>query len=87
MLSPYALITRKNQHSTRRKADVGGHSLAVYDGRERVGSLVERDGRFEAYDLEGRCVGIFPNLRAAAQASQLGRALHDDRPPQTCAHF
>jgi hypothetical protein len=47
--------------------DCRHHLLVVNDGADRVGSLVERAGRFEAFDLAGRSLGTFPDLRAAAR--------------------
>ena len=48
--------------------DCRNHLLVVNDGADRVGSLVARAGRFEAFDLDGRHLGAFPDLRAAARA-------------------
>jgi hypothetical protein len=48
--------------------DCRNHVLVVNDGADRVGSLVERAGRFDAYDLAGHHLGAFNDLRAAARA-------------------
>jgi hypothetical protein len=41
--------------------------LAVYSGRTFLGSLRPcADGRVEAYDINGRTIGVFPNLKTAA---------------------
>jgi hypothetical protein len=48
--------------------DCRNHTLVVNDGAIMVGSLVERAGRFEAFDLAGRHLGSFPDLRTAARA-------------------
>ncbi len=48
--------------------DTRNHALTVFDGADRVGSLVERAGKFEAFDIEGRHLGTFPDLRAASRA-------------------
>jgi hypothetical protein len=42
---------------------------AVYDGRTRIGFIVNR-GRagFEAFDAGERSLGVFPDLRRAADA-------------------
>jgi hypothetical protein len=40
----------------------------VYAGRSRLGSLRRRDGGFEAFDVAGRSLGIFPNMQDAAAA-------------------
>ena len=40
--------------------------LSLYDGRRRVGSLQPcGDGRVVAHDLNGRALGVFPNIKAA----------------------
>jgi hypothetical protein len=49
-------------------ADCRNHLLVVNDGADRVGSLVERAGEFHAYDIDGRHLGAFSDLRAAARA-------------------
>jgi hypothetical protein len=43
-------------------------ALTVYDGADRVGSLVERAGEFHAYDVDGRHLGAFADMRAAVRA-------------------
>lgn len=56
---------------TKRRAqavDTGNHVLSVFDGATMVGSLVERGGRFDAYDVDGRRLGAFADMRAAARA-------------------
>jgi hypothetical protein len=53
----------------RQAIDCSNHLLTVFDGANRVGSLVERDGgRFEAYDTTGTLIGIFDGMRAAMRA-------------------
>ena len=43
--------------------------LAVYDGRRRLGDVRQRpDGRFEAITAEGKKLGLFNKLTAAAEA-------------------
>jgi hypothetical protein len=42
--------------------------LAVYDGSVWCGSLSQSGGHFHAYDVKGRSVGVFDNLRAAARS-------------------
>jgi len=51
-----------------RRADTTKHTIAVFDGADRAGSLVERAGKFEAFDLAGRSLGTFPDLRTAARS-------------------
>jgi hypothetical protein len=48
--------------------DCRNHVLVVNDGADRAGSLVERGGKFEAFDIVGRSLGTFTDLRAAARA-------------------
>jgi hypothetical protein len=48
--------------------DTRNHALSVFDGADRVGSLVERAGEFHAYDVDGRHLGAFTDMRAAARA-------------------
>ncbi len=43
-------------------------ALAVYDGTVHVGSIIERDDGFRAFDAHGRCVGTFGNQRDAMRA-------------------
>ncbi|WP_043539724.1 hypothetical protein [Salinarimonas rosea] len=45
-------------------------SLAVYDGTRRIGNLVPRAGKLEAYDAEGIYIASFPenDRRAAMRA-------------------
>ena len=48
--------------------------LAVYDGASFVGSIVDRDGSFDAYDATGRHIGAFKNQREAVRAIPAGTA-------------
>jgi hypothetical protein len=48
--------------------DCRGRVLTVFDGADRVGSLVETGGEFRAFDLDGRCLGSFPTMLRAARA-------------------
>jgi hypothetical protein len=50
--------------------DCRGHVLTVFDGADRVGSLVESGGKFHAYDLRGALVGIFAEMLRAARAPE-----------------
>jgi len=34
-------------------------ALGVYDGQERVGSVIKQDGEFFAFDADGKCLGTF----------------------------
>jgi len=61
----------KNQPTARRRpVDCSDHRLVVYS----LGSLVERRGVFEAYDVSGDLVGTFPTMIAAARALPAGRS-------------
>jgi hypothetical protein len=42
--------------------------FAVYDGQNWLGTVCEFDDRFTATDAEGRALGTFANLTAAADA-------------------
>jgi hypothetical protein len=45
------------------------HGLAVYDGREPIGFVVElKCGRFAAYDLANDFIGEFSSMHAAMDA-------------------
>lgn len=46
------------------------HDLAVYDGRDRIGTVIDIDGRHEAhaFDAEDRPLGTFRDRRVAAAA-------------------
>jgi hypothetical protein len=43
-------------------------TVAVYDGSERVGEIVERDDGFRAFDARGRCIGMFETRLAAMRS-------------------
>jgi hypothetical protein len=45
-----------------------GHALAVYDGQHLVGSVVERNGNFLAFDVHDRRASVFTNHREAMRA-------------------
>ena len=54
-------------------------SLATYDGADLVGFVVERGGRFVAFDLRDRLLGSFPTLRAADALDPTGAPLSRSR--------
>ena len=54
--------------------DCRNHVLVVFDGAVMAGSLVERAGRFNAYDVNGRYLGTFTDMRAASRAVPPARA-------------
>ena len=40
-------------------------ALGVYDGQERVGTIIKQDGEFFAFDADGKCLGTFdPQIEA-----------------------
>jgi hypothetical protein len=57
-----------HHQAARRAVDCTGHRLTVYNGAVRLGSLVERDSGFDAYDVAGNLIGSFSNQRDAARA-------------------
>jgi hypothetical protein len=68
-LGPNPTITAQHhQAAAPRPVDSSNHSLCIYDGATRVGSLVERAGVFTAYDHRGHLIGSFRGLRAAARS-------------------
>jgi N6-adenosine-specific RNA methylase IME4 len=42
-------------------------ALGVFDGVERSGTIIRRDGEFYAYDADGICIGTFDSLIEAAR--------------------
>ena len=34
-------------------------ALGVYDGQERVGTIIKQDGEFFAFDADGKCLSTF----------------------------
>lgn len=42
--------------------------LAVTDGAQHAGTIVERDGQWLAFDVADRLVGVFETLKAAMRA-------------------
>lgn len=50
------------------RADTTKHTIAVNDGAEIVDTLVERAGRYQAFDRDGRLVGEFSDQLQAARA-------------------
>jgi hypothetical protein len=62
---------RRNPGAPRPTAD---HALAVYDGQQRIGSVVERNGEFLVFDIHDRRVGVFTNQREALRAIPAARS-------------
>ena len=42
--------------------------MVVYDGRTPIGHVIERDGKFVAFDAAGNKVGTFMKMRDAMRA-------------------
>jgi hypothetical protein len=47
-------------------------AAVVYDGQQFVGTIVKRDGRYDAFDPQGRCLGRFRNRTDAMRAFPYG---------------
>jgi hypothetical protein len=62
---------RRNSQCGRPTAD---RQITVYDGQHCVGSVVERDGEFFAFDVHDRRVGVFTNQREALRAIPVARS-------------
>jgi hypothetical protein len=60
--------------SSQARRPTAGQALTVYDGQHRVGSVVERDGRFLTYDIDDLHVGVFATLRDAMRALPAARS-------------
>ena len=82
------MLTRKRKVKSPRAqvTDTRHHALTVFDGAVRCGSLVERAGKFDAYTADGRHLGTFSDLRAAARvipptapSSRQGKRVHTAR--------
>jgi hypothetical protein len=70
-MTPSNAAARRNSQARRPTVD---HALAVYDGQQRVGSVVEHDGEFLAFDVHNRRVGVFTNQREALRALPAARS-------------
>jgi hypothetical protein len=68
-----------------RRTDTSKHTIAVNDGADLVGTLVECAGKFDAYTADGRFLGTFNDLRAAraAATAQIGEKYVDDNQGDT----
>jgi hypothetical protein len=49
------------------------NSLAVYDGQQRLGTIIKQDGEFFAFDGDGRCVGTFDTQIEAVRKIPAGK--------------
>jgi hypothetical protein len=70
-MTPANEAARRNSQARRPTVD---HALAVYDGQQRVGTVVERNGEFLALDVHDRRVGVFTKQRDAAHALPVARS-------------
>lgn len=64
----------RNKNPSPRLARLGRVTVSVYDGTVHIGSIIERDDGFRAFDAHGRCVGTFQNQRDAMRAIPAGTA-------------
>jgi hypothetical protein len=70
-MTPANEAKRRNLQARRPTAD---QALTVYDGQHRVGSVVERDGKFLTYDIDDLHVGVFATLPDAMRALPAARS-------------
>jgi hypothetical protein len=70
-MTPANEAARRNSQARRPTAD---QALTVYDGQHRVGSVVERNGKFLTYDIDDLHVGVFATLRDAMRALPAARS-------------
>jgi hypothetical protein len=70
-MTPTNEAARRNSRAQRPSAD---QALTVYDGQYRVGSVVERDGKFITYDVDDLHVGVFATLREAMRVLPTARS-------------
>jgi hypothetical protein len=52
----------------RKDTDAGAQARSVYSGRDRLGSIIEREDGFEARDRQGKSIGRFENASEATAA-------------------
>jgi hypothetical protein len=65
-------------HSRKRAANSERRELSVYDGARMIGSIAGCEQSWLARDAEGRALGAFPTINAAADAvsdADIGRSL------------
>jgi hypothetical protein len=46
----------------------GDKSVSLFDGRDFLGRIVQRDGQFVAFDAQGKQLGSYPTQAAASHA-------------------
>jgi len=46
-------------------------NLSIYNGTDRIGLVIEHDGRCDAFDVHGVHLGTFKRRKAAADAVSL----------------
>jgi hypothetical protein len=51
--------------------DAPHRHLSIYDGTDRIGMVIERHGRCDAFDVHGNHLGEFKKRKAAADAVSL----------------
>ena len=70
-MTPANEAARRNSQARRPTVD---HALAVYDGQQRVVTVVERNGKFLAFNAHDRRVSMFTNKREALRALPAARS-------------
>jgi hypothetical protein len=73
-MTPSKEAARRNLQARQTTAD---HALAVYDGQQRVGSVLERDGEFLALDVHDRRVSVFTRQSDAVRALPAAKSCID----------
>jgi hypothetical protein len=71
---PRTLGGNVNGRNAQAPRPTANHALAVYDGQHLVGSVVERNGEFLAFDVHDHRVGVFANQREALRAIPAARS-------------
>jgi hypothetical protein len=70
-MTPASEAAHRNSRSRRPTAN---QEITVYDGQHRVGSVLERDGKFLVFDAHDRRVGMFTNRREALRTLSAARS-------------
>jgi hypothetical protein len=47
-------------------------AIVVYDGRKFIGTIIKHEGKFEAFDANGRCLGGYYKRTDAVRAFSCG---------------
>jgi hypothetical protein len=54
------------------------NALGIYDGQDRAGTVIRRDGEFFAFDADGECLGTFDTMLEASR--KIPRARREPTP-------